>query len=188
MIVRILIADDEALIRLGLRAILHDMGHELVGAVADGTTALRLACQTQPDLVILDIKMPGMDGLAVAEAIARRCPLPVVMLTAYSERELVARAASTETVQAYLVKPIQEADLAPTLELAVARFAEWQALHQEAASRQAALETREIVDKAKRLLIGRDGLTEHEAFLHLQHQARRRRLPVRQVAEEILRS
>jgi AmiR/NasT family two-component response regulator len=183
---RVLIADDEALTRMGLRTMLDEMGHTIAGAAADGTTALRLACETRPDLAILDIKMPGMDGLAVAEAIARRCPLPVVMLTAYSGRDLVERAAATETVQAYLVKPIREADLSPTIELAAARFAEWQALRQEAADRQEALETRAIVAKAKGVLMLREGLTEHEAFLKIQHLARRERRTMRWVAEETL--
>jgi AmiR/NasT family two-component response regulator len=185
---RILIADDEALTRLGLRAMLQEMGHAVVGAAPDGPTALRLACEARPDLAILDIKMPGMDGLAVAQAIAELCPLAVVMLTAYSERDLVQRAAATETVQAYLVKPIREADLAPTLELAVVRFVEWRALRQEAANRQEALQTREMVDQAKLALMERDGLTEQEAFLEIQHTARRQRLSMRRVAEEILRA
>jgi len=150
---RILIADDEALTRMGLRAMLQEMGHTIAGAASDGLTALTLACETQPDLAILDIRMPGMDGLAVAQAIAERCPLPVVMLTAYSDRELVERAAATETVQAYLIKPVREADLAPALELAVARFTAWQALRQEAADRQEALATREIVAQAKQRLM-----------------------------------
>ena len=117
---RVLIADDEALIRMGLRSMLRDMGHTVVGAASDGRTALRMACDTLPDLAILDIKMPEMDGLAVAQAIAERCALPVVMLTAYSERDLVQRAAATETVQAYLVKPLREAELGPAIEVAVA--------------------------------------------------------------------
>ena len=104
---RILIADDEALTRMGLRTMLRALGHTVVGAAADGLTALRLACETRPDLAVLDIRMPGMDGLAVAEAIGQQCPAPVVMLTAYSERELVQQAAATDTVQAYLVKPIR---------------------------------------------------------------------------------
>ena len=183
---RILIADDEALTRMGLRSMLRALGHTIVGAAADGTTALRLACETRPDLALLDIKMPGMDGLAVAEAIGRECPIPVVMLTAYSERELVRQAAATDTVQAYLVKPIREADLAPTLELAVARFAEWQALLQEAAGRQEALEAREVVARARSLLMERDGLGEREAFLQIQHRARHERRPMRDVANEIL--
>jgi AmiR/NasT family two-component response regulator len=183
---RVLIADDEALTRMGLRTMLREMGHSLAGTASDGVTALRLACQTRPDLAILDIKMPGMDGLAVAEAIANECPLPVVMLTAYSERELVERAAATETVQAYLVKPIREVDLAPTIELAAARFAEWQALLREAADRKDALESRAIVDRAKHLLLQRESLTEREAFLRIQHRARHERRTMRQVAEEIL--
>ena len=183
---RILIADDEALTRMGLQAMLADMGHKVVGAAAEGLRALRLAFETQPDLAILDIKMPGMDGLAVAEEIAEQCPLPVVMLTAYSERELVQRAAATETVQAYLVKPIREAELVPAIELATARFAEWQALQQEAADRQEALATREIVGQAKAVLMERSGLGEREAFLEIQHRARRQRQTMRQVAEDIL--
>ena len=183
---RILIADDEALTRMGLRSMLRALGHTVVGAAADGTTALQLACEIRPDLALLDIKMPGMDGLSVAEQIGRECPIPVVMLTAYSERELVQQAASTDTVQAYLVKPIREADLAPTLELAVARFAEWQALLQDATSRQEALETREVVALAKSLLMDRNGLGEREAFLEIQHRARKERRPMRDVAREIL--
>ena len=183
---RILIADDEALTRMGLRTMLRALGHTVVGAAADGTTALRLACETRPDLAVLDIKMPGMDGLAVADGIGRECPIPVVMLTAYSERELVQQAAATDTVQAYLVKPIREADLAPTIELAVARFAEWQALQRQAASRQEALETRKVVAQAKTMLMERDGLAEREAFLEIQHRARHERRPMLEVANEIL--
>jgi len=182
---RVLIADDEALTRMGLRTMLHEMGHTIAGAAADGVAALRLACETRPDLAILDIKMPGMDGLAVAEAIAGQCPLPVVMLTAYSERDLVERAAATETVQAYLLKPIREADLAATIELAAARFSEWQALRQEAADRREALESRAVVARAKHLLMQREGLAEHEAFLKIQHRARRERRTMRQVAEAV---
>jgi AmiR/NasT family two-component response regulator len=183
---RILIADDEALTRMGLRAMLGDMGHEVVAAAADGITALRLACELRPDLALLDIKMPGMEGLDVAAAIAKRCPLAVVMLTAYSERDLVARAAATDTVQAYLVKPIREADLTPTIELATSRFAEWQALLQDAASRQEALITRDLVARAKQALMQNRTLTEQEAFLEIQHGARRQRHSMREEAEEIL--
>lgn len=185
---RILIADDEALTRMGLRTMLVDMGHEVVAAAADGVTALRLACKLRPDLAILDIKMPGMEGLDVAAAIAKQCPLPVVMLTAYSERDLVERAAATDTVQAYLVKPIREADLAPTLELATGRFAEWQALQQEAASRREALATRDLVARAKQRLMQERALTEREAFLEIQHRARRRRRSMRDEAQDILSS
>ncbi len=183
---RVLIADDEALIRMGLRSMLRDMGHTVVGAASDGRTALRMACDTQPDLAILDIKMPKMDGLAVAQAIAERCSLPVVMLTAYSERDLVQRAAATETVQAYLVKPLREAELGPAIELAVARFAEWQALCREADSRQEALATRLLVTRAKRLLMERKGLSERGAFLEIQHRARSKRRSMLEVAQDLI--
>ena len=183
---RVLIADDEALTRMGLRAMLQDMGHDLVGVAADGGEALRLACSVSPELAILDIKMPVMDGLSAAEAISRQCPLPVIMLTAYSERELIERAVATETVQAYLVKPVREADLAPVIELAVSRFSEWRILRKEAADRQAALAAREIVDRAKQALMARHGLTERQSFLEIQHRARRERRTMRQVAEGIL--
>jgi len=183
---RILIADDEALTRMGLRKILSDMGHPVVGTAADGIAALRIACERHPDLALLDIKMPGMDGLAVAQAIAECCPLPVVMLSAYSERELVERAAATATVQAYLVKPVREADLGPVLELAASRFAEWSALQAEAAGQQQALEDRRLVARAKGQLMERQGLSEAQAFLEIQGRARRVRQTMRQVAEEIL--
>ena len=184
---RVLVADDEALIRLGLQTMLRDMGHDIAGAAADGVEALRLACQARPELAILDIKMPGMDGLEVAAAIAQRCPLTVVMLTAYSERDLVQKAAETETVQAYLVKPIREEQLAPAIELATARFSEWQALVREAADRHEALAARAVVAQAKQALMDRDGLSERQAFLDIQHRARRQRRTMRQVAEDLLR-
>jgi response regulator NasT len=183
---RILIADDEALTRMGLGAMLGDMGHEVVATASDGVTALHLACKMAPDLAVLDIKMPGMEGLEVAAAISKRCPLPVIMLTAYSERDLVERAAATDTVQAYLVKPVREADLAPTIELAAGRFAEWQALQNEAASHQEALVTRELVARAKQILMRDRTLTEREAFLEIQHRARQQRRSMRAVAEEVL--
>ncbi len=183
---RILIADDEALTRMGLRTVLQEMGHTVAGAAPDGLTALRLVAEMHPDLAILDIKMPGMDGLQVAEAIAERCPLPVVILTAYSERDLVERAAANATVQAYLVKPIREADLSPVLDLAVARFAEWQALRQEADDCQQALAARETVARAKQVLMQVGGLTEQQAFLEIQHRARFQRRTMQAIAEEIL--
>jgi two-component system, response regulator PdtaR len=183
---QVLIADDEALTRMGLRTMLREMGHTIVATAADGPSALQLACETAPEVALLDIKMPGMDGLAVARAIAERCPLPIVMLTAYSDRDLVERAAATETIQAYLVKPVREADLGPVLELAATRFAEWQALQREAHDRREALETRELVSRAKAALMETDGLSERQAFLEIQHRARRERRSMRQVAEEIL--
>jgi len=182
---RVLIADDEALTRLGLRTMLQEMGHAVVGTAADGPTALQLAQETRPDLAILDIKMPGMDGLSVAETIADLCPMPVLMLTAYSEREFIARAAAA-SVQAYLVKPIREADLALSIELATTRFAEWQALRQEAADLREALAAREVIAQAKQVLMQHHGLAEHEAFIEIQCRARRQRRTMCQIAQEIL--
>lgn len=183
---RVLIADDEALIRMGLRTMLRDLGYTVVATAADGREAVELACERKPDLAILDIKMPHMDGLTAAEAIARHCPMPVVLLTAYSERDLVERAAATENVQAYLVKPLREIELVPAIDLAVARYGEWQALQKEAADRQEALVTRQAVAQAKTLLMDRDDLKEGEAFLEIQHLARRQRRTMREIAEEIL--
>lgn len=182
---RIVIADDEALTRMGLRAILCEMGHSVVAA-ADGDTALQLVTDTRPDLAILDIKMPGMDGLSVAEAIPEQCAVPVILLTAYSERDLVERAASMGAIHGYLVKPIREAELAPAIELAVARFRRRQDLDHQAASHQEALDSREAIAQAKSVLMERQGLTERQAFLEIQQRARSQRVSMRQVADEIL--
>lgn len=182
---RILIADDEAIIRLGLKAMLEEMGHEVVGAAADGRAAIDLARSTQPDMIILDIKMPGLDGLQVAEAIAAERPVPIVILSAYSDRELIERAASL-AVQAYLVKPIRPAELGPTLEIALDRFVETQALRREAADLTEALRAREVVGRAKQLLMERHGLSEAEAFRTLQAEARRERRSMREISERLL--
>jgi response regulator NasT len=182
---RVLIADDEAIIRLGLRTILEEMGHRVVGMAADGPSAVGLAAKEKPDLAILDIKMPDMDGLEVAEAITAKRRIPILMLTAYSDRELVERATKL-AVLAYLVKPVKEADLGLAIELAMVRFEEWQALEREAADLEEALATREAVGRAKELLMQRDGLTEHEAFLSIQRRSRNSRRTMREVAEAIL--
>jgi len=182
---RVLIADDEAIIRMGLRTMLEEMGHKVVGMAADGPSAVRLAAKEEPDLAILDIKMPDMDGLEVAEAITAKHRIPILMLTAYSDRELVERATKL-AVLAYLVKPVKEADLGLAIELAMARFEEWQALEREAAGLKEALATREVVDRAKEILMQRDGLTEHEAFLSIQRRSRNSRRTMREVAEAIL--
>ena len=182
---RVLIADDEAMIRMGLRTMLEEMGHRVVGMATDGPSAVKLAAKEKPDLAILDIKMPDMDGLEVAETITAKRRIPIVMLTAYSDRELVERATKL-AVLAYLVKPVKEADLGLAIELAMARFEEWQALQREAADLKEALATREAVDRAKEILMQRDGLTEHEAFLSIQRRSRNSRRPMREVAEAIL--
>jgi AmiR/NasT family two-component response regulator len=182
---RILIADDEAVIRMGLRKMLEDMGHHVVGAARDGEVAIDLARRTRPDLVILDIKMPHVDGLEAAKVIAAERPMPILILTAYSDRELVERAA-TLAVHGYLVKPVREVDLSSTIEIGLARFNEWQALSAEAADLQEALATRDLVGRAKQLLMTDLGLTEQEAFLRIQHRSREQRRTMRDVAEAIL--
>lgn len=182
---RVILADDQAVIRMGLRAMLVEAGHEVVGTATNGKAAVTLVQTTKPDLVILDIKMPEMDGLEAARRIMAQRPTAIVMLTAYSQRDLIEQATAA-AVFAYLVKPVKEELLSPTLELALARFQEWQALRMEVADLQESLEARDIVEKAKHWLMKREGLTERQAFLKIHHRSRERRAPMRQVAEEIL--
>lgn len=183
---RVLIADDESIIRMGLQVMLRDLGYQVVGAARDGVEALDMARERQPDLAILDIKMPRMDGLEAAEAISREHPLPIIILTAFSDREYVERAKST-AVHAYLVKPVREATLVPTIELAQAHFLEQQALAQEVQNLEEALETRDLLDRAKRLLMEHLNIGEVEAFQRIHRQARDSRRSMRSVAEEIIK-
>ena len=182
---RILIADDEAVIRLGLRAMLTEAGHEVVGAATNGKTAVSMAQSAKPDVIVLDIKMPEMDGLEAARQIMATQPTAIVMLTAYSERALIEQAKHA-AVFAYLVKPVKEEMLAPTLELAAARFKEWQELRAEADSLQESLKARDLVDKAKQLLMRQADLSERQAYLQIHRKARAQRIPMWRVAEEIL--
>jgi len=183
---RVLIADDEAVIRLGLRTMLQDAGHEIVGAATTGSAAVALAVSAHPDVIILDIKMPDMDGLEAARQIMAKRPTAIVMLTAYSEGALIEKAKGA-AVFGYLVKPVKEDMLGPALELAAARFQEWETLRTEVANLQESLETRDLVDEAKRKLIDKEGLTERQAFLRIHHRSRERRLTMKKVAEEILK-
>ncbi len=183
---RVLIADDEAVIRMGLRAMLEEAGHVVVAAATDGQSAIAMAHSAGPDLAILDIKMNGMDGLEAARRIMLSRPTPIVMLTAYSQRALVEQAKAA-SVFAYLVKPVKEELLAPTLELAVRRFKEWQRLRKQVQDLQQSLEVRDLVERAKRVLMERDHLTEQQAYLRLHRQSRARRVPMQKVAEQILR-
>lgn len=183
---RVLIADDESIIRMGLRVMLRDLGYEVAGTARDGVEALDLAREKQPDLAILDIKMPRMDGLEAAAAISQARPIPIIILTAFSDREYVERARST-AVHAYLIKPVREEKLMPTIELAQARFAEQQALAEEVQSLEEALETRHLLDEAKRLLMDRYNIGEQDAFERIQRQARDSRRTMRSVIQEIIR-
>ena len=182
---RILLAEDESIIRLGLSRILEEAGHEVIPA-PDGRAAVKLARQTKPDVAVLDIKMPGLDGLEVARRIYTQRPLPVVLLTAYGDRELVEQAAELP-VMAYLLKPVDEQELLATLQVVTARFEEQQWLVQQANDLEDRLATRKVVERAKGVLMERESLTEEEAYLRIQRQARQERRTMRQVAEAILR-
>ena len=167
---RVLIAEDEALIRLDLAEMLAEEGYEVVGQAGDGQTAIDLTEQLRPDLVILDVKMPVLDGIAAAERIARDRIAPVVMLTAFSQRDLVERARDAGAM-AYLVKPFSITDLIPAIELAVSRFSEISALEQEVATLSDRLETRKLVERAKGLLQTKHQMSEPEAFKWIQRAA-----------------
>jgi len=182
---RILIADDEAVIRLGLRSMLEDQGYRVVGEAADGTRALDLVRRLRPDLVFLDIKMPGIDGLQAAQALLAERAVPVIVLTAYADREFVDKAKDAG-VLAYLVKPVRESDLRPTVEVALARFREIRALHDDVGSLEDALATRKLIERAKGVLMRRNGLDETAAFAQIQRQARNSRRTMKEIAEEIL--
>ena len=182
---RILIADDEAVIRLGLRSMLEDQGYRVVGEAADGTRALDLVRRLRPDLVFLDIKMPRIDGLQAAQALLTERAVPVIVLTAYADREFVDKAKDAG-VLAYLVKPVRESDLRPTIEVALARFQEIRALHDDVGSLEDTLATRKLVERAKGVLMRRGGLDEASAFAQIQRQARNSRKTMKEIAEEIL--
>lgn len=184
---RILIADDEAVIRLGLRTMLEDHGYQVVGEAGDGPRALDLVQKVRPDLVFLDIKMPSASGLEVARTLLAVHAIPVIILTAYSDRAFVDEAKDAG-VLTYLVKPIQENELMPAIELAMARFREIQALRQEIGDLQEALRTRKVVERAKGILMRVHGIDEAEAFARIQRQSRTSRRAMTTVAEEIIRS
>lgn len=182
---RVLIAEDEALIRLDLAEMLVEEGYDVCGEAGDGETAVRLAQELHPDLVIMDIKMPIMDGLAAAERVAGGRIAPVVILTAFSQRDLVERARAAGAM-AYLVKPFQKSDLVPAIEIALSRFAEVSALETEVANLTERLETRKIVERAKGYLMTRYGMTEPQAFKWIQRTAMDHRMAMREVAERII--
>jgi two-component system, response regulator PdtaR len=182
---RVLIAEDEALIRLDLAEMLAEEGYEVVGEAADGETAVRLAEELKPDLCILDIKMPIMDGLAAAERIAGARIAPVIILTAFSQRDLVERARAAGAM-AYLVKPFQQSDLVPAIEIALSRYAEIAALEYEVAGLTDRLETRKAVERAKGILMTTYGMAEPQAFKWIQRTAMDHRMTMRGVAERIV--
>ena len=182
---RVIIADDEAIIRMDLREMLTNLGYLVVGEVGDGTSAVNLARELRPDIVIMDIRMPDLDGIDAARILTQERIAPVLLLTAYSQSELVERAKEAGVV-GYIVKPVRESDLSPAIEVSMARFGELRALEREVGDLKDALETRKLVDRAKGILMDSQGLTEGEAFRRIQTMSMNTRKAMRQVAEAIV--
>lgn len=182
---RVLVAEDEALIRLDLAEMLKEEGYEVIGQAIDGHEAVEMAERLKPDLVIMDVKMPGRDGIDAASEIAQKRIAPIVILTAFSQRDLVERARDAGAM-AYLVKPFSINDLIPAIEVAVSRFNEIAELEREVATLADRLETRKLVERAKGLLQTKQGMTEPEAFKWIQRAAMDRRTTMKRVAEVVL--
>ena len=183
--IRVVIAEDEAIIRLDLKEILEAEGYAVIGETGRGDEAIDLVRMLEPDLVILDIKMPGMNGIDVAKVISDEGLAAVILLTAFSQQDLI-QEASNAGVLAYLVKPFQRSDLVPSIELALSRFKEISDLKQETLMLQESLQTRKLVDRAKGLLIDNYGLKESDAYRYLQKKAMEDRTTMKAVAEDIL--
>jgi two-component system, response regulator PdtaR len=184
-VIRVVIAEDEALIRLDLREMLVEEGFDVVGEAADGEQAVALATELRPDLVICDVKMPKMDGIAAAAQIAGTRLAPVVMLTAFSQRDLIEKARDAGAM-AYLVKPFQKRDLLPAIEMATSRFAEIKALEAEVTGLRDRLEARKLIERAKGSLMSAHGMSEPEAFRWIQRAAMDNRTSMRAVADLVL--
>ena len=182
---RSVIAEDEAIIRLDLRETLEEEGYEVVADTGRGDTAIELVRQHQPDVAIFDIKMPGMDGLDAARVVSSEKICPVVMLTAFSQREVIEQARDAGAL-AYLVKPFQKTDLVPAIELAIGRFLEMKTLSGERDALDEQLELRKLLDRAKGLLIDQHSLTEQAAFDFIQKMAMSKRMRMRDVAVAVL--
>ncbi len=182
---RIVIADDEPIIRLDLRKTLENMGHQVVGEAGDGAKAVEIARELKPDIIILDIKMPELDGIEAAKMLTTEGVAPVLLLTAYSQKDLVDRAKDAG-VFAYLVKPFKEADLLPAMEIAISRYEEFVELENEVSDLENKLDTRKSVDRAKGILMDQYGLKEQEAFRRIQIQSMNTRKSMREIAEAII--
>lgn len=182
---RVIIADDESIIRMDLREMLTNLGYLVIGEVGDGRSAVNLARELRPDVVVMDIKMPDMDGIDAAKVLTEERISPVLLPTAYSQQELIERARDAGVV-GYIVKPFRESDLSPAIEVAVARFAEFRALEKEVGDLKLALETRKLVDRAKGILMDTQDMTEAEAFRKIQKMSMNTRKPMKEVAEAII--
>lgn len=184
---KIVIADNESVIRMDVREMLEDAGHEVVGEAVNGVKAVELARRLKPDLCILDVKMPEMDGIAAARIIAEEKLAPVLLLTAFSQKDIVRRATDAG-VLAYLVKPVQESNLFPAIEVAVSRYQELHELEDELFRVKDTLAMRKTLDRAKGILMDAHGLTESEAFRRIQQYSMAKRKSIREVAEAIIRA
>ena len=182
---RIVIAEDESISRMDLREMLSNLGYLVAGEAGDGRSAVNLAREVRPDLVIMDIKMPEMDGIAAAKVLTQERVAPVLLLTAYSDREFI-EGSLDAGVMGYLVKPFREAELVPAIELALARFREFRALEKELGDTRDVLETRKVVERAKGVLMDSQGLREADAFRKIQKLSMNNRKSMREVAEAIL--
>lgn len=183
--IRVVIADDESVITMDLREMLTNLGYLVVGEAGDGRSAVNLARELRPDLVLMDIKMPDLDGIEAARILTEERIAPTVLLTAFSQRELVDRAKEAGVV-GYLVKPIQEADLAPAIEVALSRFAEFRELEKEVDDLQDQLETRKLVDRAKGILMDTQGLSEADAFRRIQKMSMNTRKSMKEIAQAVI--
>ena len=185
MPIRVVLAEDEAIIRLDLKETLEEEGYEVVGETGRGDEAVALVRDLDPDLAILDIKMPGMDGLSVAREISAERLCAVLILTAFSQRDLIEQARDAGAL-AYLVKPFQRSELVPAIELAIGRFSDFKSVSEQVESLEDQLESRKIVDRAKGVLMDTHGLTESDAFSFIQKKAMGDRLTMRIVGEQII--
>ena len=182
---KILLADDEAILRLDLREMLTDAGHEIVGEAANGEEAVKLARELKPEFIIMDVKMPVMDGLTAAKIISSENIAPILLLTAYSQQDIVDKASAAGVI-AYLVKPFREEQLFPAMENAESRFRDMQTLNDELFQLKDSLETRKLLDRAKGILMTAHGMTEQEAYRKMQQFSMAKRISLKQLAESII--
>jgi response regulator NasT len=184
---KIVIADDESVIRMDLKEILQEAGHEVVGETANGRRAVAIVRETSPDLVIMDIKMPDMDGVEAARLIAADHLAPVLLLTAFDDAELIERAKDAG-VLAYLVKPVEEKNLFPAMEIALSRWQEMQSLEEELFAMRDSLETRKLLDRAKGILMQAHNISESEAYRRMQRYSMEKRLSLKEVASAVVKA
>ncbi len=182
---KILLADDEAILRLDLREMLTDAGHEIIGEAGNGQEAVKLARELKPEFIIMDVKMPIMDGLTASKIIANENIAPILLLTAYSQQDIVDKASSAGVI-AYLIKPVREEQLFPAMEIAVSRFNEMQKLNVELSQLKESLATRKLLDRAKGILMAAHGMTEQEAYRKMQQFSMAKRISLKELAESII--